>query len=149
MINCTRRFAATIALVCLSAFGTAAVAQDRPYTEGPVVNVSHIRTAYGMTDEYMRYLAGPWKQEQEALKKAGLILSYQVLAVEPRGADDADLHLVVTYKNWAALDGLVAKSDAVTKEVWGSIQKSNESAVGRAKMRRLVGSTTMQVLELK
>lgn len=146
MFNCARRFAATIALVCVS---TVAVAQDRPYTEGPVVNVAGIRTVYGKSDEYMKYLAGPWKQEQEALKKAGVILSYQVLAVEPRGENDPDIYLVITYKNWAALDGLTAKSDAATNQVWGSIQKSNEGAVDRGQIRRVVGSTTMQVLNLK
>jgi hypothetical protein len=149
MISCTRRFAATIALVCLSAFGTGALAQDRPYTEGPVVNVAGIRTAYGMTDEYMKYLAGPVEAGAGGAEEAGVILSYQVLAVEPRGENDPDIYLVITYKNWAALDGLVGRSDAATKQVWGSLEKSNESAVDRAKMRRVVGSTTMQVMNLK
>jgi hypothetical protein len=149
MVGHTRRLAATFALVCVTVFGGSALAQDRPYTEGPVVNVAGIRTIYGKTDEYMKFLAGPWKQEQEALKKAGVILSYQVLAVEPRGEDDPDIYLVITYKNWAALDGLNAKTDAATNQVWGSIQKSNASAVDRGEIRRVVGSTTMQVLELK
>ncbi len=149
MINLQRRLAATFAFVCLALAGTAAVAQTRPYTEGPVVNVASIRTAYGMFDEYMKWLAGPWKQEQEAMKKAGLILNYEVLTVEPRGENDPDISLVITYKNWAALDGLTEKTDPIAKQVYGSLEASNKGAIDRAKMRRVLGSTTMQQVMLK
>jgi hypothetical protein len=149
MIRIKQRLAAAFAFVCLVTIGSVAVAQTRPYTEGPVVNVASIRTAYGMFDEYMKFLAGPWKQEQEAMKKAGLIVDYQVLSVEPRGENDPDVYLVVVYKNWAALDGLADKGDAITKQVYGSIDASNKGAIDRTKMRRVLGSATMQQLLLK
>ncbi len=144
-----QRLAAAFAFLCLATVGSAAFAQTRPYTEGPVVNVASIRTAYGMFDEYMKFLAGPWKQEQEAMKKAGLILDYEVMSVEPRGENDPDVYLIIVYKNWAALDGLSDKADAVSKQVYGSIDASNKGAVDRAKMRRVLGSATMQQLLLK
>jgi hypothetical protein len=147
MRNFIGRLAATFALACIVTGG--AVAQERPYTEGPVVNVAGIRTEYGMFDEYMKFLAGPWKQEQEALKKAGLILNYEVLTVEPRGLDDPDIYLVITYRNWAALDGLADRTEATAKQVYGSLEASNKGAVDRRKIRRTVGSTTMQVLKLR
>lgn len=140
---------AAAAVFSLATATTIVCADERPYSEGPVVNVSSIRTTYGMYDEYMKFLAGPWKQEQEALKKAGLILSYEVLNVEPRGPNDPDLYLVITYKNWGALDGLADKSDAVSKQVYGSMAQSNAAAVDRGKMRTVLGSATMQVLNLK
>jgi hypothetical protein len=149
MLRSYRRFTATIAFLCLAFMGTTAVAQTRPYTEGPVVNVAAIRTAYGMFDEYLKWIAGPWKQEQEAMKKAGLIVGYEVLTVEPRGENEPDVYLVVTYKNWAALDGLAERSDPITKQVYGSIESSNQGSIERGKMRRVLGSTTMQQLVLK
>src|SRR5690242_7546072 len=95
------RFAAYATLACLTVLTTVVCADDKPYTDGPVVNVAGIRTEYGKFDEYMKFLATTWKQEQEAEKKAGLILSYSVMTVEPRGVDDPDVYLVITYKNWA------------------------------------------------
>jgi hypothetical protein len=125
-----------------------ALADDHAYTEGSVVNVARIRTEFGRFD-YMKYLDTTWKLEQEAGIKAGFILSYEVLGVEPRGPEDADILLVVTYKNWAALDGALAKGDAIDKQVEGSLAKANQGAVDRSKIRRVLGSSTMQVLNLK
>jgi hypothetical protein len=127
----------------------AAVADDHPYSEGPVVNVSRIRTVDGHFDDYMKWVSTVWKQEEEAAKKAGYIVSYEVLQVEPRGPDDADLLLVIRYKNWAALDGAIAKGDAIAKQIEGSVAAANQAQADRAKIRRVLGSSTMQVLDLK
>jgi hypothetical protein len=137
------------AFLSLALTGVAAVADDHPFTEGPVVNVAGIRTEYGKFDEYMNYLATTWKPEQEAAKKAGYIISYRVVTVEPRGENDPDIYLVVNYKNWAALDGATAKADQILKQVEGSLAASNKGAVDRGKIRRVVGSWTGQELDLK
>jgi len=142
-------FAACAALVCLALTSVSAVADDHPFTEGPVVNVAAIRTEYGKFDDYMKYLDTIWKATQEAAKKAGYIISYRVVTVEPRTENDADIYLVVTYKNWAALDGATAKGDALAKQVEGSVAASNQAAVDRGKIRRVLGSWTGQELELK
>src|SRR5450631_2241789 len=124
-------FVAFAALTAMAFTSVTAVADDHPFTEGPVVNVAAIRTEYGKFDDYMKYLGTTWKAEQEAAKKAGYILSYKVITVEPRGENDADIYLVIYYKNWAALDGATAKGDAIAKEVQGSVAASNEGAVNR------------------
>lgn len=142
-------FIAIAAFLGLAFTGVAAVADDHPFTEGPVVNVSAIRTDYGKFDEYMKYLATTWKAEQEAAKKAGYIISYRVVTVEPRGENDPDIYLVINYKNWAALDGATAKGDAIAKQVEGSVAASNQGAVDRGKIRRVLGSWTGQELDLK
>jgi len=110
-----------------------------------------IRTANGKFDEYMKYVATTWKQTQEAAKKAGYVISYQVLTVEPRGESDPDIYLLVTYKNWAAMDGWLEKGDATAKQVEGSVEASNRSFSfsDRDTIRPTVGSATMQVLNLK
>lgn len=144
-----KHVAALAAALGLSLFSIAAVADDHPFTEGAVVNVAAIRTEYGKFDDYMQFLATKWKATEEAAKKAGYITGYKVITVEPRGDNDPDIYLVVYYKNWAALDGATAKSDAIAKEVDGSVAASNEGAVSRGKIRRVLGSWTGQQLDLK
>ena len=137
------------ALMALAFTSAAAIADDHPYSEGPVVNVARIRTADGHFEDYMKFVSTTWKQEQEVAKKAGDVLSYEVLTVEPRAPDDADIILVVYYKNWAALDGSIAKGDAIAKAVSGSISAADKGQADRASIRRVLGSSTMQVLKLK
>ena len=143
------KVAAYAALAWLSATGVPALADDHAFSEGPVVNISRIRTVDGKFDEYMQWVDTTWKQLQEASKKAGYIVSYQVLTVEPRGPDDPDLLLIITYKNWAALDGALAKGDAISKQIEGSVTKANQAQFERAKLRRVLGSYTAQELMLK
>jgi hypothetical protein len=143
------RLAACAAFVTLACTSMTSFADDHAYTEGAVVNVSRIRTVDGKFDDYMKWLDTTWKKEQEAAKKAGYILGYEVLTVEPREPTDPDLILRITYKNWAALDGALAKGDAIAKEVEGSVAAASQAQYDRAKIRTVLGSMTMQVLELK
>lgn len=138
-----------LALLVFGVCNVTAQADERSYTEGNVVNVAAIRTAYGHFDDYMKFLATTYKQEMEAQKKAGLIVSYEVLMAEPRTENDPDIYLVITYKNWAALDNLSEKADAIASQVYGSVVTANQGAIDRTKIRRTLGSQTMQIANLK
>jgi len=140
---------AAASLVALPCASNSAFADDHAYSEGPIVTVTMIRTVDGKLDDYMQWLDTTWKAEQEAAKKAGYIQSYEVLTANPQGPNDADVLLVITYKNWAALDGGLAKGDAISKQVEGSVSAANQSEVDRSKIRRVLGSQTMQVATLK
>jgi len=143
------RLASGAACLGLLISSAAVLADDHPYTEGGLVNVSYIRTEYGKFDEYMKYVDTTWKAEQEAAKKAGYITGYKVITIEPRTETDPDIALVVYYKNWAALDGALAKGDEIAKQVEGSIASANQGATDRNKIRRIIGSWTGQELVLK
>jgi hypothetical protein len=143
------RIAAIAALTALACTSVTVLADDHGYTEGAVVNVARIRTVDGKFDDYMQWLDTKWKAQQEAAKKAGYLVSYEVITVEPRTPDDPDLLLVTRYKNWAALDGAMDKADAVTKMIGSTVAESNKSQTERASIRRVLGSSTMQVLDLK
>ena len=149
MIRLTKGICAAAALLGLSTLTTAAFADGRDYTDGPVVNVSAIRTVDGHFDDYMHWLATTYKKQQEAAKKAGLITGYRVFVIEARGPNDPDILLVTEFKNWAALDHLGGKLDGVSAEVEGSIEKANQSEVERAKIRTVLGSRTQQEALLK
>jgi hypothetical protein len=148
-MNIKRHIGACAAFVSLAITSVAALADDHSFTEGTVVNVAAIRTEYGKFDDYVKYLDTTWKAEQEAAKKAGYIISYRVVTVEPRGENDPDIYLVINYKNWAAFDGATARGDTIAKQVQGTLAASNQGAVDRGKIRRVLGSWTGQELDLK
>jgi hypothetical protein len=72
-----------------------------------------------------------------------------VFNAQPRTENDADLYLMITYKNFAALDDWIVKGDTVAKQIEGSVAASNQSEVDRGKIRRVLGSETIQTLNLK
>jgi hypothetical protein len=143
-----RFFSCLVVLAALS-IGGVATAIDRPYTEGPVSVVTSIRTENGMFDDYVAWLAGRWKQEMDAQKKAGIVLDYRVYVATPRNSNEPDLYLEVIYKNWASFDGLTAKLDPITEKFAGSLQKSNAEMAARGKLRRVLGDEVIQQLILK
>ena len=139
----------TVALVAASALTTPVYADGRDWNDGPVINVSSIRTVDGHFDDYMHWLATTYKQQQEAAKKAGLITSYRVIVIEPRGPNEPDVLLVTEFKNWAALDHLGSKFDQISAQVEGSVDAAAKSEVDRAKIRTVLGSRTQQEAILK
>lgn len=122
---------------------------DRVYDNGPVWTISRIETKPGMFNDYMKYVSTSFTQIQEAGKKAGYILDYKVLSVDSPRDHEADVILMVEYKNMAAFDRSFAEQDAVTSTVFGSVPKSSQAAVARESMRTLRGSMTARELLFK
>ena len=139
----------TAALVAASALTTPVYADGRDWNDGPVINVSSIRTVDGHFDDYMHWLATTYKKQQEAAKKGGLITSYRVIVIEPRGPNEPDILLVTEFKNWAALDHLGSKLDQISAQIEGSVEAAAKSEVDRAKIRTVLGSRTQQEAILK
>jgi len=145
----TRVFCAAGALLSLTSLATTAYADGRDWNDGPVINVSSIRTVDGHFDDYMHWLATTYKKQQEASKKAGLITAYRVIVIEARGPNEPDILLVTEFKNWAALDGLGRKFDQISAQIEGSVEKAAQSEADRAKIRTVLGSRTEQEALLK
>jgi L-rhamnose mutarotase len=135
-------------LVSFLAIGVAGAA-DRPYSEGTVSEISSIRTEPGKFEDYLAWLAGPYKQMMEAEKAAGIIVDYAVYATTPRSPSDPDLYLVTVYKNMAALDDLAAKSDPIAEKLQGSMAEQNKAYIERGKMRTVLGSELIREAVLK
>jgi hypothetical protein len=114
-----------------------------------VVDVQHIRVKPGHFDEYMAYLAGPYKQQMEGLKKAGVIVAWGVYDSESRDQNDWNIALTTTYKNMAALDNLRDRVDPIQRQVFGSIERSSEAMVKRGEMRDIVGNRLLRELIIK
>ena len=149
MTRLTPALCAAAALLALTAPTAPAWADGRDWNDGPVVNSSYIRTVDGHFDDYMHWLATTYKKQQEAAKAAGLITSWRVLVVEPRSPQDPDIILITEFKNWAALDHLGGKLDAISAQVEGSVDKTNQGTAERNKIRTILGSRTSQEAILK
>jgi hypothetical protein len=149
MIRISRILCAMAAVLSFGSLVTVAYADGRDYNDGPVQNVTFIRTVDGHFDDYMHWLATTYKKQQEAAKAAGLITSYQVLVAQPHNPQDADIILITEYKNWAALDHLGSKLEQISAKVEGSVDAANKAQADRAKIRTVMGSDTVQVAELK
>lgn len=144
------RLAGIATIAAASLVTTLAMAQDsRPYTMGAVSQVTSIRTKPGMFDEYVKFLAGPFRQEQDELKKLGIVTDYSFYGTEPRTPHDPDLYIVVTFKNMAAMDAAVDKADEVDKKVFGSLKQTDKSAMDREAIREILGTETIRELKIK
>ncbi len=145
------RILAAIETTALS-MGTAssALADDtKSYTEGPVAEVTSIRTKPGKFDEYLKWLDTTGKQIREDEKKAGLIIDYAVYEVEPRSPQDPNIYLVITYKNLAALDGLDDRVEPLIKKIWASRDAADKADADRESLREIIGTQLIRRLNLK
>lgn len=126
------------------------VAQDRPYAEGPVVNVSYIRIKPGMFDKYMKYLATDYKLNMEAQKKAGIILDYAVYSSPQTREEDWNMILSVTFKNMAALDNLRDRTEPISRQTLKATpEQLSQANIERGAMRDAMGSRLLRQLILK
>src|SRR5215831_19929911 len=102
------RFA--VGFLCLSLLSVAsAVAQDQ-YTEGGITRVTLVQILPGHFNAFMDDLKTNIRPIWEEQKKAGLIERYQIFLNQTKAnADDWDIGVTISYKNFAALDGLAQK----------------------------------------
>lgn len=127
-----------------------ATAQDRPYTEGNVINVSYIRIKPGMFDKYVKYLDGDYKKIMESAKKDGVIVDYGVYTTPEQHEGDYNMTLVVVYKNMAALDNLRDKMEPLQKQANSlSPEQAAQASIERGGMRDQVGSRILRQIMLK
>jgi hypothetical protein len=145
------RYVATVAVAALSIGAISPVFADdsKSYTEGPVSEVTSVRTKPGMFDAYMKWMDTTGKQLREDEKKAGLIVDYAVFATRPRTPGDPDIYLVITYKNLAALDGLEDRIEPIMRKIWSTRDAANKANVDRESMREILGSQIIRQLNLK
>jgi hypothetical protein len=129
-------------------FAAQAVAQQH-YTEGPVWRITLIKVKPNQFDNYMKTLRESTKPLFDEAKKQGVIVDYKVhLKSTTEEEDDWDIAVAVQYKNFAALDGLEAKMDAIQEKLGGQAA-SQQTAEKRLAMREIVSSILIREVTLK
>lgn len=135
MGNRLRTAALALGMSLCGALAAQGQTAERVYDNGPVWVISYIETKPGMFDDYMAYLSTKWRDVNEADKRAGYVLDYKVLSLADTRDHEADVMLMIEYKNMAAFDRPLAESEATSAKVFGSVVKSNQAFASRESMR--------------
>jgi hypothetical protein len=122
---------------------------DAPYTEGPVWNVTMVKTKAGMTDEYLKSLAKTLKASLEEAKKQNLVIDYKILLGNAATPQDFDILIMVESKNMAAQDNAREKFDPIARRVVGTVDQQQALQVKRLDIREIVGTKLMREITLK
>jgi len=148
-MNLRRMVISSIALMVLIV-GVSVYAQvNRPYHNGSVWNIAFIRMKPGMETAYLDYLAGPWKANQEAAKKEGLILSYKVITTEGHNPGDWNVMLMTEYKDLATMEANEDKGDALAQKVVGPDEKQRQGYKDRLEIREVMGDRLAREIRLE
>ena len=140
----------TLVAMAVLVAGLSVYAQvKRPYRNGSVWDVAFIRMKPGMETAYLTYLTNDWKREQEALKSAGLILSYKVLSTEGHTTGDWNLMLMTEYKDLASMEAGEQKAEAVAQKVVGDDQKMQQGYKDRLEIREIIGDRLAREIVLE
>jgi hypothetical protein len=139
------------ALACALAAGPAMAADANApnFENGPVWDFAQVQTKDGHFDDYMKWLSTEWKAQEEALKKAGVIVDYKVYLVQNVRQGEPDILLAQEYKNMAAFDTPVAQQYAMQAKIAGSIAKSNQEQAARGSIRTILGDVLTREAVLK
>ena len=142
------RFA--VAALCLSIMSVAsAVAQDQ-YTEGSVTRVTLVQILPGHFNAFMDDLKNNIKPIWDAEKKAGLIEDYGIFLNSTKAnPDDWDVGFSLTYKNFAALDGLAQKVLDLRMKQYGDKSKEQQVVDKRVQNVHVITSVLTRSITLK
>lgn len=143
-----RNALAVAVLLSLFYLPTACFAQEAPYTEGSVWDITFVRVNPGMLDDYLKNLIGEWKKENEQARKEGLVLSYKIVSASAATRDDWNLMLIVEFKNMAALDEADAKFRAIASKR-ATEEELKKGVHARAEVREIIGGKLGRELILK
>lgn len=136
-------------VVFLLLLAPALFAQEH-YTEGPIWRVQLIRVKPTHMDEYLTSLRKSTKPMIEEEKRQGLILDYKVFLKETKNnPEDWDICVAIQFKNYAAMDGLAAKGEAVRDKILGGKQPAQQLSEKRAEIREIISSELLQEIFLK
>jgi hypothetical protein len=140
-----------LAALALAQSAPALAADDEApaYENGPVWDFAQVQTKDGHFDEYMKWVSTEWKAQEEALKKAGVIVSYKVYLVANARQGEPDVILAQEWANMAAFDRPVADQYRIGKSIYGSLAKSNQAEADRGAIRTVQGNVLMREAVLK
>ena len=137
----TQRILGMCLVVSLLLLGAAVYAQvERPTHDGTVGALSFLHVKPGMNPAYDKYLASEWKKMEDAMKAAGITLSYKVITTEAHSPTDWNLMLMVEYKDMASLEANQDKADALLQKMFGGDEKVMQGFKDRSEIREVIGT---------
>ncbi len=122
---------------------------DAPYTEGPVWQITMVKTKPGMSDDYLKGIAKSFKGSFDEAKKQNLILDYKILIGDAATPQDFNILLMVESQNMAALDNAREKFDPIAQKISGDPDAQRATATKRLEIREIIGAKLMREITLK
>ena len=144
-----KRIASALAAGCLLLFALPTMAQSKPYHEGSVWQMQCVHVKAGMEDRYARYLAGDWKKEQDAMQKAGYVLSYKAISTEAHNPTDCTVILMTEYKDLTTMEANADKAEQLGQQLFGGTPKIEAGYMDRASYRDIIGSRLAREIVLE
>lgn len=140
---------AGVALALSLGFVAPAAAQESSYTPGGYTDVSAIDVLDGQFENYMDYLAGPWKKQNEFAKAKGYITSYSVLANPYARDGEPDLFLVITYPKIFDTAEEIRQQKEFEAFMKADIRALATQFAARSTMRKPMGQQQLREMKLK
>jgi hypothetical protein len=126
------------------------LAAQEHYTLGPISRIILVDIKPGRGAEFWTDLRRTLRPLYDEYKKQGLIEGYSVgLKTTAEGPQDWDVAIVLTFKNWAALDTFAIKGDSVSMRYYGSYGKRSAAGTRRVEFGTTVGSFLVRDVTLK
>jgi hypothetical protein len=129
---------------------TPALFAQEHYTEGPIWRVQLIRVKPTAMDAYLTSLRQSTKPLIEEQKRQGVIVDYKIFLKQTKAnPEDWDIAVAIEYKNYAAMDGLAAKGEAIRDKILGGKAQGQQLTEKRAEIREIIASDLLQEIFLK
>jgi hypothetical protein len=144
----------TACFLCAASFALIVTAAEagpnaRGYDLGPVWDIASVQTKDGHFNDYLKFVVTKWKAQEEALKKAGIILDYKVyVTIDPRD-NEPDIALATEYKDFSKFDVPLDQQEAMAKKLSGSVAAADKEQAGRGDIRILRGDTLVRELKFQ
>jgi hypothetical protein len=143
------RSALALLAVVLAFFAKPVQAQEH-YTLGPVSRITLVDIKPGKGSEFWTDLRQRVRPLYDEYKRQGLIQDYSLgLKTTADGPQDWDVAIVLTFKNWAALDAFATKGDSVSKSYYGSYDKRSEAGSKRSEYGTVNASFLVRDISLR
>jgi len=139
----------TLALLSVLLFGACAATQD--YAEGPVWDITFIRTRPSQREAYLSSLRANTVPILHEEKRQGLIIDFKIFSnLTQHDPQEWDVAVAVQYKNFAQMDGFTAKEQAIRNKLLGSKQNADQVLVEkRVEIRDIISTKLIQELSFK
>ena len=120
------------------------------FTEGPVSRIVLIHIKAGHGTEFWNDVRQNLKPIFEEYKKEGVITGYDFFTkASADNPEDWNVGFNLTYKNYAALDGLAARTDPITLKIYGSREARSAAGVKRTENATTVASFLIRAVDPK
>lgn len=136
-------------LIAISAlvFAAPLFAQE-DFTPGPISRIILYDIKPGHNADFWADVRQNLKPIYEEYKKQGVITDYGYFTKSTLDkADDWNVGLSLSYKNWGALDGLAAKTDPITLKFYGSREARTAAQMKRAEASTVVSNFLIRAVD--